>query len=126
MAHLSGLEFGSDLADTGVMTATAHRIKVPVTDEQRAIVRSLHDASTPEGVTARQLIGEVPASDSALLAVLLTRTLNEITEAARLARLDAAYKELAEALASEVDEQAVDSELALAALQYAVGAGENE
>lgn len=108
------------------MTAALHRIKVPVTDRQRAIVRSLHDASTPEGATARELIGDVPASDGALLAALLTRSLNEISREARRAELDAAYSDLAEALASETEERAVDNDLALAALNYAVGASENE
>lgn len=108
------------------MATTLHRIKVPVTDEQRAIVHSLHDPSTPEGATARELIGEVPSSDSALLAALVTRSLNEIERHAQRIRLDAAYEDLAEAMASEANERAVDNELALAALNYAVGADDNE
>ena len=108
------------------MATTPHRIKVPVTDEQRALVHSLHDPSTPEGATARELIGEVPASDSALLAELVARSLSEIERHVRRARLDAAYADLAEAMSRETDERAVDSELALASLNYAIGADDTE
>lgn len=108
------------------MTTTLHRIKVPVTDEQRAVVHALRDPSTPEGASARELIGNVPTSDSALLAALIAHSLNEIERQARRARLDAAYADLAEAMAEETDERRVDSELALAALTYAVGADDTE
>lgn len=88
--------------------------------------RPIRRDPTPESASARELIGNVPTSDSGLLAALVAHSLNEIERQSRRARLDAAYADLAEAMAEEAGERRVDSELALAALTYAVGADDTE